>query len=155
MIELIDQAAQPVLMIRDKTSLEMLPKIIGESYMKIMAYLNELGESPADVPYTAYYNLDMQNLEVEIGFPVSKILPEKEEIKAGEIAQGKVVSMMYKGPYPEMAQSYNDIFKWIAENGFESSAVYYEYYYNSPNEVSESELLTKIVIPLKENKVTI
>ncbi|MDO9535730.1 MAG: GyrI-like domain-containing protein [Bacillota bacterium] len=41
------------------------------------------------------------------------------------------------------------MFQWIAENGYEQTGVYYEFYYNSPEEVPESELLTKIVMPVK------
>lgn len=148
-IELREQKAQPVLSIRVKTSLENLPDIIGESYHKIMEYLNELGEQPADVPFTAYYSLDMQNMDVEMGFPVSRPLQGKSDIKAGEITQGKIVSYMYKGLYSAMEPVYNEIFKWISENGYQPKGVYYEYYYNSPSEVPESELLTRIVIPIK------
>ncbi len=64
-------------------------------------------------------------------------------------ATGRAVSAMYKGPYSGMEAVYNEIFKWIGEKGYQPAGVYYEYYYNSPQEVPESELLTKIVIPLK------
>ncbi len=141
--------AQPVLSIRTKTSLENLPQTIGESYGKIMEYMAQLGEQPADAPFTAYYNLDMQDLDVEMGFPVSKPFPGKGEIAPGEIPRGKAVTCMYKGPYSQMEEPYNDIFKWISEQDAEPTGVYYEYYYNSPADVPESELLTKIVIPLK------
>ncbi len=147
--ELSEQKAQPVLSIRARTAVENLPKVIGESYGKIMQYLAELGEQPADAPYTAYYNLDMKDLDVEMGFPVAKPLPSKAEIESGEIPQGRYVSFMYKGAYSGMEQPYNEMFKWIAENGYEPKGVYYEYYYNSPNEVPESELLTRIATPLE------
>ncbi|WP_075981355.1 GyrI-like domain-containing protein [Bacillus massilinigeriensis] len=145
---LIDQAAQPVLVIRKRTSMDMLKKTIGESYLKIMNYLEELGETPIDAPYTAYFNLDMSDLDVEMGFPVSRSLPERGEIKARIIPQCKAVSVMYKGAYSEMGSVYDQMLKWIEENGYEATGVYYEYYYNAPNEVPESELLTKIVIPI-------
>ena len=148
-IELGEQKVQSILSIRARTSLENLPQLIGESYHKIAGYLEELGEQPADVPFTAYYNLDMQNMDVEMGFPVSKPLPGKGDIKAGEISPGKIVSYMHKGPYSEMEPIYNRIFQWIEEKGHQPKGIYYEYYYNSPDEVPESELLTRIVIPVK------
>jgi len=55
-----------------------------------------------------------------------------------------------------MMPVYNAITKWINENGYKPTGVAYEFYYNSPLgsgaplEVPESELLTKIVFPLKE-----
>jgi len=148
-IELIDQKVQPVLSIRTKTTPEELPDLIGRSYHKIMDYLKELGEEAVDAPFTAYYNLDMQYLDVEMGFPVAKPLPEKGEILAGEIPGGKVVSCMHKGPCKEMEKSYAEMAKWISDNGHEPTGVAYEYYYNSPEDVPESELLTRIVMPVK------
>lgn len=148
-IELSEDNAQPVLSIRMRTKLELLPQVIGESYMKIMAYLSELGEQPTFAPFTAYHNLDMQNLDVEMGFPVAKLLPEKDDIKARELPPGKVVSSMYKGPYREMEAPYNEMSKWIADNGYTPEGISYEYYFNSPQDVPESELLTKIVMPVR------
>jgi effector-binding domain-containing protein len=56
---------------------------------------------------------------------------------------------MHKGPYSDMQPVYEEMLKWIAEKGYQPKGVYYEYYYNSPNEVPYSELLTRIVIPLQ------
>jgi len=144
-----EQATQPVLSIRTKTPMENLPAIIGDSYGKIMKYMTELGAQPAYAPFTAYYNLDMQNLDVEMGFPVAGQFADKDDIKAGQIPSGQIVSCMYKGAYSEMEAPYKEIMQWIEEQGYEPTGVFYEYYYNSPAEVPESELLTKIVIPLK------
>lgn len=149
-IELVDQETQTVMYIRTRTSFADMPKLIGESYCKIAAYLDEIGEQPAGMPYAAYHNLDMQDMDVEMGFPVAKPLPGKDEIKPGEIPAGKYVTCLYKGPYSQMEQAYNEIFKWLQENNRELKGVYYEYYYNAPDEVPESELLTKIAIPVKQ-----
>ena len=147
-IEVSEEKAQPVLSIRMRTRLELLPQVIGESYLKIMAYLTEQGEQPAFAPFTAYHNLDMQNLDVEMGFPVARLLPEKDDIKARELPPGKVVSSMYKGPYSGMEQPYNEMAQWMEVHGYTPAGVSYEYYFNSPQEVPESELLTKIVMPV-------
>ena len=142
---------QPILSIRKKTTIEDLPLAIEECYLKIMAYLKELGVEAVDAPFTAYHSLDMPNLDVEMGFPVSKQLPDKDDIKAGVIPRGPVLSCMYEGPYSGLEDPYSEMFGWIQSNGYEPTGVFYEYYYNSPGEVPESELLTKIVIPLKSN----
>lgn len=149
-IELLEQKAQPVLAVRTRTAVSGLPKVIGENYMRIMGYLNELEAQPADAPYTAYYNMDMENLDVEMGFPVAQLYPDKEDIKAGEIPAGKYACAIYKGPYAGMQEPYNQMFRWIEENGYQPAGACYEYYYNSPTEVPESELLTRIVMPVTE-----
>jgi effector-binding domain-containing protein len=148
-IEMKEKKAQPVLSVRTVTSVTNLPQEIGKAYGSIMQYLNELGEQPADCPFTAYFNMDMENLDVEIGFPVSKKLPGEGEIKQSEIPAGRYVECMYKGVYAEMVPAYDAMNKWIADNGYEAVGSTYEYYYNSPRDVPESELLTKIMLPLK------
>lgn len=137
--------AQPALSIRTRTSVGELPDLIGQAYMTIMAYMEELGIQPADMPFVAYYNLDMEDLDVEMGFPVSSPQPDRGEIRAGKIPAGKRVIGMHQGPYAAMEPTYNAMTQWMAEQGYVPTGVAYEYYYNSPNEVPESELLTRIV----------
>ena len=92
--------------------------------------------------------MDMQDLDLEIGFPVSKALPEKGEIRSGSIPEGNVVFCMYRGAYREMASAYNDMAAWIEERGLTPAGSVYECYYNGP-EWPESELLTMIVMPVR------
>ncbi|MFD3157985.1 GyrI-like domain-containing protein [Haloimpatiens sp. FM7330] len=146
--ELNEQPKQLVLSIRTRTAVENLPAECKKAYNDIFEYLNELGESPAGVPFAAYYNMDMKDLDVELGFPISKPVPEKDEMKLSEIPAGKQVSCMYKGPYKEICPVYDAMMKWIEENGH-SPAGAYEFYYNSPMDVPESELLTKVVFLLR------
>jgi effector-binding domain-containing protein len=83
-----------------------------------------------------------------MGFPVSGPIPGKGEISQGEIPAGKQVSYLYKGPYQGMEPVYDAMIQWIKDNGYTPTGVSYEFYYNSPEEVPENELLTKIVFPL-------
>lgn len=148
-INVTDQGKQHTLAIRQRTNLESLPDLIGEAYMKIIGYMTELGLTPLEAPFTTYYNLDMNDLDVEMGFPVDQAYAGKEDIFAGEIPEGKYVSCMHKGPYSEMTKPYNEIEKWLNDHNYETTGICYEVYYNSPMEVPESELLTKIMMPLK------
>ncbi|ATW26884.1 GyrI-like domain-containing protein [Candidatus Formimonas warabiya] len=147
--ELSDQPAQPVLSMRTRTAVGNLPQELGKAYGAIIGYLNELGEKPLDAAFAAYYNMDMADLDVEMGFPVPKALPGRGEIKSSEIPAGKQVSCLYQGPYSQMEPVYNEMMKWINEHGYTPTGTSYEFYYNSPMEVPESELLTKVVFPLK------
>ena len=148
-VQIVETAPQPALAVRTVTPVTSLPQEIGKAYSSIIDYLGELGEQPADVPFVCYYNMDMEKLDVEIGFPVSKALHGKGGIIASEVPAGKKAVSMYKGPYQEMGPAYEAVLQWMNENGHEPTGVVYEFYYNSPMEVDESELLTKIVFLLK------
>lgn len=148
-IELTKQSEQPVLSIRKIASVKNLPQEFGKAFQEIAEYLNEMGEQPSGAPFGAYYNMDMENLDVEMGFPVSRVLEGKGEIKASQIPESNQVSCMHKGSYEASAAAYDAMSKWMTEKGHVPTGVVYEFYFNSPVEVPESELLTKIVFPLK------
>ncbi|NDL68468.1 GyrI-like domain-containing protein [Anaerotalea alkaliphila] len=147
-IGLEERAQQPTLSIRTTVTMEALPSTIGECYGRIAAYLGELGEQPAGIPFTAYRSLDLQNIDVEMGFPVAKPLPGRDNIQAGEIPAGLVVASRHRGPYAAMEKLYENMFQWIEDNNYVSTGVYYEFYVNSPVEVPEMDLVTRVELPV-------
>ncbi|RDU24721.1 GyrI-like domain-containing protein [Anaerosacchariphilus polymeriproducens] len=148
-IEILKPREQHALTVRTTTKVENLPMLIGQTYDKMCKYVEEMGEYLTDVPYVAYYNMDMENLDVEMGFPVSKKLADKEDMKSVIIPEDYAIFCMYRGPYAEMGPVYEEMTKWIEDNGYRPKMPVYEYYYNSP-EVPESELLTKILMPVEK-----
>lgn len=146
-VQMLNQKEQSTLSIRRNTKMEDLPMVIGESIGKVASYLNEIGELMADVPFVAYHNFDMLNLDVEIGFPVAMPLPGKGDVQQSIIPAGKSIACMYLGPYTEMEPVYEEMTQWITDNDFQPNSTVYEYYYNDP-EFPESEWLTKIVMPI-------
>lgn len=146
--ELIEQKEQPVLSVRTRTPVGNLTAVLGKAYGAIFTYLGQMGENPVGAPFVAYFNMDMQDLDVEIGIPVSKPIPGKGEVKQSSIPAGKQASCVYKGPYAEIGPAYDALTKWIADSKQIPAGVCYEFYLNSPGEVPDSELLTKIVFLL-------
>lgn len=147
--EIAEKQEQPVLFIRTITDAANLPQVIGTAYGAIAQYMAEIGQPPKEAPYTAYYNMDMEHLDVEMGFPVAQPLPGKGEIKAGIISAGKQASCVYHGPYSGMEPAYEELTAKVNESGGIPTGVCYEFYYNAPGEVPDSELMTKIMFPLK------
>lgn len=147
--ELEEKAAQPTISIRTRAAVENLPQVFGTAYGAIMNYLSETGIEPSGAPYAGYFNMDMQDLDIEIGFPVLQTITGKDEIKPSEIPAGKQVSCLYTGPYSQVEPAYNAIMEWISANGYTATGECYEFYLNDPSETPENELLTKIVFLLK------
>ena len=147
--ELTNQKEQPILSIRTRTAVGNLPQEIGKAFGAVMQYLGEIGENATGPAFAAYYNMDMENLDVEMGFPVARAVKGNGIVREGSIPAGKQASCMYKGPYSQMEPVYNAMNAWLGENGYEPAGVVYEFYYNCPMDVPESELLTKVVFLLK------
>lgn len=147
--ELTDEKELPALSMRVRTPVGNLKNEFGRVYGEIMAYLEETGEKTEGPAFGGYFNMDMEDLDVEIGFIMPKVVPGKGNVQASSIPAGKQVSCMFKGGYEDMEPVYNAMMEWMGEKGLETTGASYEYYYNSPEEVPMSELLTKIVFPVK------
>ena len=147
--EVKEQSAQLTLSVRTRTPVQGLPQVLGRVYGTVAQHLGELGEQPAGPPFVAYYNMDMQDLDVEIGFPVSRQLPGKGEIESGQIPGGRAATCMYTGPYSEIKLAYSALSQWMKDNGHEATGVAYEMYLNDPAQVPPEELKTEILFPLR------
>jgi effector-binding domain-containing protein len=146
--ELLKTPDQPALCIRTRTPVDGLPAIIGQSYGRLGAYLASLGGHLAGVPFVAYHNMDMADLDVEMGFPVASQLPGSGDIRYAPVPGGLRAFCMYQGAYGQMAPVYGELAEWIGRHGFVPVGTAYEYYFNGPD-FPEEQLLTQIVMPLK------
>jgi effector-binding domain-containing protein len=151
-IKLSEEPSQPVLSIRVRTAVDKLPEVLGNIYGTVIQYLNEIGEKPHDLVFAAYHNMDMNDLDLEAGFVLKKPLPGKDDIQASEIPPGKQIFCLHKGPYSKVEPAYGAMMQWAEKNNCTPTGVAYEFYYNSPTEVPESELLTKIMFPVVSNQ---
>ncbi len=146
--EVREQDAQPTLVVRTRTTIKDLPMRMGEAYGKIGQYLGVLNEAPAGPPFAAYYNDDMQDLDVAIGFPVARALEGRDEIQAGEMPTGKIATCVHTGPYSEVGAAYDALSAWTADQGLEPTGVAIEIYLNDPQTTPPEDLQTQIIYPL-------
>ena len=147
--EAVEKERQPVLSIRTRIPVERLPEALGNGYRSVYQYLSELGQPPQGPPFVAYYNMDMQDLDIEIGCPVGHDLPGKEDVQSGEIPAGKFATTLYTGPYPGMPPAYQALTEWVQAQGYQPTGVVYEHYLNDPGITPPEELKTLIVFPLR------
>ncbi len=146
--ELKTQAPQPVLSVRTHSSAKELPALFGRVYGAIMQYLQELGEQPVGMPFAAYHDMNMENLDIEVGFPVTRKLNGKGEIQPSEFPGGRLASVVHVGPYDQLGAAYAALAQWVSAQGLQSTGVAYELYYTEP-ETPPQDTKTKIIFPLK------
>ncbi|MCX6827162.1 MAG: GyrI-like domain-containing protein [candidate division Zixibacteria bacterium] len=148
-IKLLELPDQPTLVMRSIMPVGKLPEFFGKAYGGIMAYLGDLGEYPTGMPFCAYYNLDMNALDVEAGFPVAKKFEGKGEIKPNVIPGGKFISTIHIGAYDSVQPAYDSLVQWAKDNGIEPTGIAYEYYLNDPSSDPSIKPETEIRFPLK------
>lgn len=57
-----------------------MPDVIGRVHGPIVNYIIEKGEEPIGPAFIAYFNMGMENLIVEIGFPIANKMEGKDGI---------------------------------------------------------------------------
>jgi effector-binding domain-containing protein len=140
---------QPTLVMRSTMPVGKLPEFFGKAYGGIMAYLTEMSDYPAGMPFAAYYNLDMNAMDVEAGFPVTHKILGKDEIQSGMIPGGKFLSTLHIDSYDSLKTAYDALAQWARDNGYEPTGVAYEYYLNDPSSDPSIKPETEIRFPVK------
>lgn len=149
LFQIIQTEEQPALSVSILTSAKDLPRVVGGAMEKVVKYISAQGEQAIGPAFIAYHNWDMENLQVEIGFPLIRAMPGEGEMVLRPIPAGRKASGFHKGPYSDIGPVYDALAKFYQKKGYEATGVSYEYYYNSPDEVPPSELLTKVEFLLK------
>lgn len=147
-IDLYEQPEQHVLSIRAKIHFNDYPKVAGQAYEKTMEYATQNDLLFSGGPFVCYHNVDLENLDVEMGFPVATPVAGKGEILGHTIPGQKVVSGIFLGAYQDTDPLMMEIVQWIADHGYAQQGTIYNYYLNDENRPA-SELLTQIVVPVK------
>lgn len=137
------------LVVKTTCTYDDMPKVIGESYGKIMPYMTAQGAMPAGAPYVAYTNQDMNALDIEVGMPVGMYVPDTEEVIMSEIPEGEYVRAIFTGPYDTLKLGYKAMSEFMNEEGLEVKDAVYETYLNDPGDTPPEKLKTEILFSIK------
>lgn len=142
---------RPTVAIRTTTTGEMLPRILGEGYGEIMQYLERTpGIETAGPPFSLYHNMDMDHLDVELGFPVSGTPRAEGRIGPSRLPGGRAVVAIHVGPYETLEKTYTKAMAYMEREGLKPAELMYEMYLNDPDEVPPEQLQTEVYFPLRE-----
>jgi effector-binding domain-containing protein len=150
-MEIKDMKEKLALMIRKITSIQNMPSVLGECYREIMQYVREIGAKEPIESFVIYHNMDMSNLEIDIGFTVPKKLPDKGHIKMSSIRAGKYVTALHEGPYDTLTNTYNELTAFVQEKELVVEDWVYEVYLNNPMDNPNEPPRTMIYFPVKNN----
>lgn len=148
-MEIKEVENRKTIMIRTTTPMSSISDAMAEAFTKLAAHMGKNGIAFAGPPYAKYYNMDMEALDVEMGFPINSEAAVEGIIKIGELPAGKIASAVHHGPYDKLEETYIKLMEFVKGKGLETEEWMYEYYLNSPLEVKPGELQTEICYPLK------
>ncbi len=137
-------------MIRTTTPVSVLPQLMGTLYGEIATYMAAHAVAFDGPPYAMYHNMDMDALDLEVGFPVSQqyeLTADAGRIQNGSIPEGTVVTDTHTGSYETIEETYTKVMEFAKQKGIEVDESWmYEYYLNSPEDTPADQLQTQICL---------
>ncbi len=127
-----------------------LKEEMAKGYGEIMSILGQQGVRPSGNPYALYRNMDMNALDVEMGFPVASAVKSEGRVRSSTLPGGKTAISVHKGPYEEIGKAYGELSAFIQNQKLSPLGPCYETYLNDPQVTKPEDLLTEICFPLKE-----
>lgn len=141
---------QPTLTVRTRTSVAEISNALGTAFKAVWEYARAHDVQPAGPPFALYHNMDMQDLDLEAGYPVSRSVRGSAIVIAGELPECEAATCLHIGSYESIGQSYEVLMNWMKERSLESWGLVYEFYLNDPRNTPPDQLRTRIVFPLLE-----
>lgn len=148
-MKIIERKETPTLSVRYRTPVSELPATMGPIYGEIAALMGRDGIPFAGPPFARYFNMDMNDLDVEIGFPLASPAAGAGRVEAGKLPGGFFAAATHVGPYATIEATYNALTAFIKEKGVAPEEWMFEEYLNSPEDTPPEKLETTIYFPLK------
>lgn len=140
-VKLVERKPMDVLSVREMIAVADFDKLFGKLYAK----MQQEQMQPTGAPMAFYHSEDFnpQNSDVEVAFPTNA----KEGVTR-TLDGGKYATILHKGTYSTLNQSYAFIAKWIEQNGYKIANSPFEIYLNDPSDTKEDDLRTEIYFPI-------
>jgi effector-binding domain-containing protein len=105
---------------------------LGKTVEQISRSLNEKKVKIADAAMGLLHedlkSFDLQKAQYEVCLPISGKIKGAGELKSKELEKGAFACIPHSGPMEKLPDTYNAIFKWIEENGYQIAGPIREVY---------------------------
>ena len=119
-----------------------------ESFHKIQQFLTSISVLVSDGPIICFHNMDLEHLDIEVGFPIAQDIAVKEDLQFNKIPAQKVVVTIDLGAYEKQDSTLEALISFIQTHDYKITGPIYYQYLNDINRPAE-QYLTKMMIPIE------
>jgi effector-binding domain-containing protein len=148
--EVKDLVAVPALSIRTRTSMQKSAPLFDAGYRDILQLLSKQGRYPVGAPFARYFNMNMNELEIEFGYPVDDNAMGDDRIVKSSTLSGKAASCLYTGCCDGMEPAYEALLMLVFSKGLNFTGDAYEIYLDDPALTPSDRRRTQVHLLLRE-----
>lgn len=130
-----------------------------DGFARLYAWITEHELKATGAPMAIYFNIPEDpdgadadwELQVSLKEEVADAAPGDSGIGLKQNPAMMVVSAIHKGPYESVLPTYQALWAWVEDNGYELVGPPAERYLNGPDDVSSAdEYMTEIIMPIRK-----
>ena len=122
---------------------------IGKAIGDILPAIEENGAFPSSGLTVCFHNMELEALDVEVGFTVAQPIQPRGNVKLAKLPARTIAMTIDRGPYEQQDPTLEALMKWIPDNGYKAVGGIYYHYLNGEDQ-PQSEYLTEMFIPIVE-----
>jgi effector-binding domain-containing protein/uncharacterized protein YndB with AHSA1/START domain len=139
-----------IAVIRDTITMDEIGKTLGENYGEIMDVLKKQKVECTGPPMAISMAWEPTRWDFEAALPVSKEIKPSGRVSYKQSYAGKVIYVVYTGPYEKTEKAYLDLDNYVKENKLEEAGGPWEVYITDPaTESDPAKWVTEIYFPVK------
>lgn len=140
-----DRPEQPYMGIRIQIPMKGMDKVIQRLHKEVSAWMKKRRVEPAGLPFVRYLVIDTKaEVDIEVGFPVEKLLAGDNRISVGVLPAGRYASLIYSGSAGNRA-----LIEWAKAN-----SIAWDRWNDSRGEAFRSRYETYLTDPEMESRKT-
>ncbi|MEL7547881.1 MAG: GyrI-like domain-containing protein [Pseudomonadota bacterium] len=120
---------------------------MGSGFGEVFAFVDQHGIETLSMPAAIYVDMPSPDgMFFRLGFFIkpADVAAAAGTIKAGIIPQGETYKAVHVGPYPQLHQTHQAIWKQMDDDGVERGRPVWEVYIDDPMETEPASLRTEV-----------
>lgn len=132
--DVVQLEPQEALAIRGVVARDEIGGFLGEAFQEVASTAQESGLVITGPPFAYYPEPPGDSITVDAGFPVSSPADPSGRARRLVLPGGAVVIATHVGHYDAIAQSYEDLERWVGDRGLTPGTSAWETYVTDPDD---------------------
>ena len=148
-IRIVDLEQQPTAVVSEQVPMDALTEFFGRAFSTVMEVTGRQGVMVTGPPFALYHGVPTETIDVEAGFPTTAAVEADGDVRPGVLPAGRAAVAVHVGPYDTLSQTYDEVMRWVVDQGLTPGWDMWEEYLTDPSADSDpATWRTRVLCPV-------